>query len=218
MRFTPDNFLYMLKQLVCGANVATDSASGSAKAYDGGFKKEENFPLGAVSLSSGTVTFSTLVSTSGVQVLTTSDAQANLCIFSFPIPRDYDEASDVLAIRVNLKDSAADSGVTLTGAFTIQPPGGAIGTQGSAISATLPFGTAAANLSTSYQVLEIPFSGNGLKRDSVVGVELAVAGTVTGNILTTFIEYLYDSTLVSYNYSDATGTDGNLQAEGNLLR
>lgn len=132
-------------------------------------------------------------------------------VVSYPIPRDYDEASDNMLVRVKVALANADAAITLTGIPTATPLGKA-GVTGSLVSATLPFKTTAANLSTTEQVVEVKLSGLGLTRDGLISVTLAIAGTTTGAANITGIEFSYDSTIVSYNDTDnAIGT-------GNPLR
>jgi hypothetical protein len=223
MHFSPNNFLYMIKQLVTGDNGASNEYSGSgvntvtgtASAADGGIQVDKYIGFGDVTLISGT----TIITVNGVPELVTTASDTNAAILSIPIPRDYDEASDHFIIRVLVALANADSGITLTGTPTILLPGNtAANSAGSAVTATLPFNTANAALSTTYQVVEINLSSNGLLRDNVIAVEIAYAGTTTGVGRIASLEYHYDSTIVSYNDTDTTGDDGTLAEDGNPLR
>lgn len=139
--------------------------------------------------------------------------------FSFTIPRDYDEASDHFEVRVLIALGTTASSITLTGTPTILPIATGTPTTGSAVTGTAPFQSAALNLTTTEQVVVIDFGGNGLKRDDVIAVKLIVAGTTSTNPTLIYdVEVTYDSTIVSYNVTDATGEDGSLQEEGNPLR
>lgn len=135
-------------------------------------------------------------------------------IVSLPIPRDYDEASDVIALRLKIALANADAGITITGTPTVVPLGGAAVT-GAAVSGKLAFTATAVNLSTTEQLVEVRFSGNGLKRDGLLAVTLALVGTTTGLTNITGIEWHYNSTVVSYNDTDQLPVD---KGQGNPLR
>lgn len=123
---------------------------------------------------------------------------------SFPVPRDYDEASDHLSIRLMAQLANADASITVTGTATVKPIATGTASTKSAVTATAPFGTANQPLSTTEQVLDINLSGFGLKRDDVVSVALAIVGTTTGNTYVFAVEKHFDSCIVSYNETDNT--------------
>lgn len=148
--------------------------------------------------------------------------------FSFAVPRDYDEASDHLAVFLEANLAAADAGITITGTATVAPIASQTGTAivdatKTAVTATAPFSTTTLNVTQTVQVFSINLSGYGLKRNDIVAVALAFAGTTSGNANVYSIFRHYDSTLVSYNETDATqspnGTIANvLPGFGNPLR
>lgn len=265
MRFSLDNFLYAVKQIVTGKN---GPGTGTASAADGGIKVDR--PVSLTDLINPTAEFPTYTDSTGGTASTTfaaiaagaAYAQADMVavknalaqiakdynalaaanstiatgkvpaytvpagtnatvgILSFPIPREYDEASDSFIIRLKIALANADANITLTGTPTVVPLGGAA-TTGAAVSATLPFQTAAVKLSTTEQAIEVKLSGNSLKRDGLIAVTLALVGTTTGSTNITGVEFHYDSCIVSYNETDATGdpdTGGNLIGFGNPLR
>lgn len=130
---------------------------------------------------------------------------------SFMIPRDYDEATDIFAVRFAIYLANADAGITLTGTPTTFIAN--VATDGTLVSATLAGKTSAAALSTTEQIVTLAFKGLGLKRDSILAVKLAIAGTTTGNTNIVGLQSHFHSTLVSYNE-----TDGVNALTGNLLR
>lgn len=130
---------------------------------------------------------------------------------SFMIPRDYDEATDIFAVRFAIYLANADAGITLTGTPTTFIAN--VATDGTLVSATLAGKTGAAALSTTEQIVTLAFKGLGLKRDSILAVKLAIAGTTTGNTNIVGLQSHFHSTLVSYNE-----TDGVNALTGNLLR
>jgi hypothetical protein len=212
MRFTPDNLLYLIKQIVTGANSSANTSSGTATAADGGIKHDVNIPLPAVSLISGTTL--TTDDTAQEQILSTAAAASpGMYIVQFVVPRDYDEASDHFNVNLFIADAAADAGITVTGTPTVRALGAAPVT-GAAVTAVVPFTTPAANLSTTEQKLEITFSGLGLVRDSIINVVVALVGTTTGAVTTWGIEIQYDSTIVSFNDTDINAAAVNYPIDG----
>lgn len=137
-------------------------------------------------------------------------------ILSLAIPRDYDEASDTFALEVFIVLANADASITLTATPTVLAS--STFTTGTLVTATLPFSTVSANLSTSVQKLDINLSGLGLKRDNILSITLALAGTTTGNTTIYAVEPVIASCIVSYNDTDSTGIDGSLGMYGNPLR
>lgn len=137
----------------------------------------------------------------------------------FPIPRDYDEASDTFIIRVQVAINAADVAVPITLIGTLSWMNASTGTVNSiaAVTATQPFNTTK-NLTATETTYEINLSGNSLKRDALTSVVLALSGLTSGSAFVYGVEVLYDSTIVSYNITDQTGIDGVLSEYGNNLR
>lgn len=260
MRFSPDNFLYTIKQLVTGANKSANTASGTAQAADGGIQKDNWIPLEAVSANpnfpvitnntagTASTTFAALTGTYATDVATLRNiisqialelnalngqfvdtgaipvilvpagTNSSIGIVSVPIPRDYDEATDSFHIRLFMSlSNAADTGITVTGTPTVQPIGGSP-TTGTAVTGTAPFSTVSEVLTTTEAVVDIDLSGLGLQRDGVIAVALALAGTTSYVVNVYAIEYKYDSCIVSFNDTDATGIDGSLAEYGNPLR
>lgn len=144
-------------------------------------------------------------SNSSVPAIVVAAAAATVGTFSFPVPRDYDEASDHLIIRLAVQLANADAAITITGTPTILPIATGTAATGTAVTGTAPFSQKSLSLSTTEQIVEIKLSGKGLKRDDVVAVAVALVGTTTGNTYVYSIEKHYDSTLVSYN--DTTSDD-----------
>jgi hypothetical protein len=228
MRFTPDNFLYMIKQLVTGANADPIEDSGTAQAADGGIWRDNVGSLGdIVNLGAHTTTstFSTAANdpANTISVLTTAAtfAAATIGHLSFFVPRDYDEASDRLVLRLNIQStSASDVTQGVIGTPTVKPIGAA-GVTGTPVTATLPFSitTYTVNGLTS-NIAEIVFQGLGLKRDTIIDTMLAYSGGApVGNLQLYGYEFSYYSTIVSYNEDDSTDAPGGtLPGFGNPLR
>jgi hypothetical protein len=152
---------------------------------------------------------------------TASGTNGTIGVLTFPIPRDYDEASDNMRIRLFAVLQNADANITITGTPTITPISTGVAVTGSTVTGTAPFKTTPQNLSTTEQVIEVNLSQLGLLRDSILSVTFAFVGTTTGNLNILALDVTYDSTIVSYNETDATGdpdVGGNLIGFGNPLR
>lgn len=150
-------------------------------------------------------------SVSSVPALTTPASGTVIGTFSFAVPRDYDEASDHLAIFLEASTTNADAGITITGTATVAPIASQLTTSTAivastktAVTATAPFSTASLAVTREVQVFSINLSGYGLLRNDIVSVALAFVGTLTGNGYVYTVTRHYDSTIVSYNETDAT--------------
>lgn len=283
MRYTPDNFLYGIKQLVTGKNgddtpdigtlPGTSGGPGTSQAADGGIRKDELISLSdliapnafpAITDSTGGsntgTTFAAITagasyaqadmtavknalaviakvlnamnlgfsgndgaSTPTTALVTASGTNPTVATVSFPIPRDYDEASDQLALRLLMKLANADASITVTGTATVLPIATGTASAKTVVTGKAPFQTSNLSLSQTEQVFDINLSGYGLKRDDVISIVVALAGTTTGNTYLYGVERTYASTIVSYNETDATqspnGTTANvLPGFGNPLR
>ena len=214
MRFNPDNFLYLIKQLVTGLNGDSITDSGTASSADGGISKDVPLGEGSVVLVSGTAfKLSTITNLTTVPVLETASGDSSIGATSIQIPRDYDEASDHFSLRLNVVlGNAGDAGDTLVGTPAIK----------TAFTAVTPFTTTNASLSTTPQTVEITLNGYGLLRDQVISIGLAYGtalGSGVADVLS--VQYHYDSTIVSYNETDTTDVPGggaNATGFGNPLR
>jgi len=124
------------------------------------------------------------------------------------IPRDYDEATDVLILRVLASQLtvSTDNDVKLDNEVYRKRAG-------VALSADLAAAGPATILATAEQWIEFDHTGLGFKRDDVAIVELITNGandTDQEEVLIHAVELVYRSTIVSYDDED--------DAEGNALR
>lgn len=220
MRFNPDNFLYLLKQIVTGVNTATVSSIGSSGASDGGIQRDVSLSLNDIVIlqTGSTVKLSTVTNYTAVPAVETAAGNTSIGYISLQIPRDYDESSDRFSLRFSVITANADAGITLTGTPTVSATGIApVST--AAVTAVIPFTTTSASLGQTEQVVEIILNGYKLVRDTVLSVALAYAGTTTGVADILGIQYKYDSTIVSFNETDTTDAPGGtLPGFGNPLR
>lgn len=124
----------------------------------------------------------------------------------WPVPRDYDEATDTLKVRVLASQltQTTDDDVELDMEAYVKTAGSALGAD---LNPTAP-GTV---LSTTEQWIEFDLGGNGLQRDDVLTIELLTDGHNDTNgeeVLIHALEMVYRSTIVSYDdEADASGYD-----------
>ena len=121
------------------------------------------------------------------------------------VPRDYDEKTDTLLVRVLASQLtvSTDNDVTLDMEAYVKTAGSALGSD---LNPTAP-GTI---LSTTEQWFTFDLGGNSLLRDDVVTAELITNGandTDGEEVLIHSVEFLYRSTVVSYHEEDSSGND-----------
>ncbi len=120
-----------------------------------------------------------------------------------PIPRDYDEATDELKLRVlaSMVTVSTDNDVQLDSELYKKRPG-------SALSADLAPAAPSTILSTTEQWIEFNYTGNSFRRDDVAIIELITNGandTDGEEVLIHSVELVYRSTLVSYDFETTAG-------------
>lgn len=177
--------------------------------------------LNALHLSNGS-------NVSNVSAIVLAAGATTIGTVSFAIPRDYDEASDHLALRLMIALASGDTLTTgtVTGTATVLPIATGVPVAESAVTATAPFSAAPLILSTTEQVFSLNFSGYGLKRDDVISIALAITGTTSVGADVYAIVKHFDSCIVSYNDTDGTDNPSTAQVAagfhqpgfGNALR
>ncbi len=110
MKLSANNFLTIIRQIVTGGG---RDAAGACK-HDSGFFRDIPIPLGALDLAT-TINYDgsesgAAVATLGGAWLTADESNARVVLveqgidtigrLSFPVPRDYDEATDTIKVRV----------------------------------------------------------------------------------------------------------------------
>ena len=123
----------------------------------------------------------------------------------FIVPRDYDEATDTLKIRVlaDMVSVAVDTDVQLDAQVYVKHPGSALSADKNPTKPTTI-------LSATAQWLEFCLSRYGLKWGDVVDFKLITDGhndTAGEEVCIRAIVPVYRSTLVSYNERDSSGND-----------
>jgi hypothetical protein len=205
----------MAKQIVTGGG-RNDSG---ATIHDSGFWRDVVVPLSAFDLNT-TLTVDTsdggaaddpvlydgaylAADETNARVIKVEEATDSVGHLTFPVPRDYDEATDVMKIRVLASQltQSTDDDVELDSEVYLKTAGSALGSD---LDLTAP-GTV---LSTTEQWIEFELTGEGLVRDEVINFELITNGandTDGEEVLIHAIEISYRSCLVSYDKADADG-------------
>lgn len=197
MKLSLNNFLYGLRQIVVGGGRYDD---GSPK-NDSGFVRDVFLPLSAIEPGSNVALAADETNARVLEVTLANDVVGYL---TFPVPRDYDEATDVLKVAVlaSQKTVSTDDDVELDSETYVKTAGSALGSD---VSPAAP-GTV---LSTTEQWVEFDLSGNNLVRDQVVNHKVLTNGgndTSGEEVLIHAVKVSYRSTLVSYDEgNDAAG-------------
>jgi hypothetical protein len=184
--------------------------------HDSGFLRDVVIPLGAVDIRTvinydGSEDGAAVATLSGAylaadetnaRVIKVDDATDTIGTLTIPVPRDYDEATDTLKVRVLASQltQSTDDDVQLDSSTYVKTAGSALGSD---ISPTAP----STVLSTTEQWIEFDLSDNSLVRDDVVNFNLTTNGandTDGEEVLIHAIQVVYRSCLVSYDETDAS--------------
>lgn len=212
MLFDPSNFLTHVRSLVTGGGRKTDGSPY----LDSGFVVDVPVQLGAVDLRTvinydGSEAGAAIATLSGsylaanetnarvIRVDAGTDAIGTL---TFPIPRDYDEATDELKVQVHasMVTLSTDDDVQLDSSTFIKKPSTVLGPD---ISPAAP----STLLTVAGVTIDFDLSGNGLERQDIVNFNLLTNGandTTGEEVLIHGLQFSYRSTLVSYN-EETTG-------------
>lgn len=207
MKFSANNFLTVAKSIVAGGG---RNPSGSIR-NDAGFLVDIPIPLGSLDLRTvinydGSEAGAAVATLSGAwltsdetngRVVKVEESIDTIGNITFPVPRDYDEETDALFVRVLASQIlvSTDNDVQLDSTVYIKTAGSALGAD---LNPTAP-GTV---LSATEKWLEFDLSQNGLNRNDVVNFVLITNGANDTNgeeVLIHAVEVGYRSCLVSYN-------------------
>lgn len=215
MHLSPDNFLTQIKNLVTGGGLGYFSTGVLA---NGGYYHDTQILLQPTVTSTTIVNVATSTGSStafGIAVNVFSGAYVNgifqvstsagstIGSTSFMIPRDYDEESDVSALRILVAKAGAGS---LLPALTFAGDTLALGAS-TKVAITGSTGTLLTSTAIT-QIQDFNFSGQGLKRDSLVTMAIGSNGAVStaGQDLEILgVEFTYASDLVSFSTINAKG-------------
>jgi hypothetical protein len=246
MRFTPDNFLYLLRQVVTGGGklsvtpFGTNTPQASAlPAADSGINEDVVLSLGDATLGSTTafVTDSQGLRALQTNVSSTQGSTNTTGTFSFIVPRDYDVTADKLLVRVQASMTGNTDTPTISIASSTLLPAGTMNADGRTLNltATLVNGksvngttvtqlsplTISSTLSSTQSIYEFDLSGLGLIRDTVVSLKLTTSNHNTDKVNVYGVSIVYAWTIVAFNDA-ALGNDPSdlvgSDAFGNPLR
>jgi hypothetical protein len=195
MKFSPNNFLTELKNIVPGGLRQNPTAPLPG---DGGFNQDYNLGLNG-GVFSGSAALSTV---NNVPIITSAASQTTVATYGFLVPRDYDENSDQIRVRILARMGGATNTPTLTVASSTTLLGGTVGVAGTSVTSA-----ALSNVEAAY---EFDLSGQGLTRDEILSFVITAGAHTTDALQIFAIEIVYASCIVSWK-------DG-LDALGNPLR
>lgn len=137
------------------------------------------------------------------RVIKVEETIDTIAYLTFPVPRDYDEFTDELKVRVLASQLtvSTDNDVQLDSETYIKTAGSALGSD---VSPAAP----STVLSTTEQWITFDLSGLGLERDDVVTFKLNTDGHNDTNgeeVLIHAVKVSYVSTFVSYDEEDSSG-------------
>ena len=197
MRFTPDNFLRLVKDVVTGTNSPVSNGSQGVQGADGGFNLDVRLDLGDMALGSTSII---TVDGNGTPVLQTgvSSTQGSTNTFgtiSFQVPRDYDQNSDHLILRLVADSNGTTDTPTITVAASTVSLTSTGSTYAAPVAATSSTTAAMTNTPTIY---EIDLSGNKLVRDTLVTAKITTSNHNTDKANLYAMELVYASCLIAF--------------------
>ena len=194
MKYGPYNFLFGIKNLVPGSD--TPVATGGAVPADGGFLLDVSMDLNDGVFAGSTITYTTA---STVPIISAAAATTLITTYGWQVPRDYDETTDYVVVRVLARDAGTTNTPTLTVASstTIMNSTGILAA-GVAIGATGFTAPVSAALSSTLTEYEFPLSGQGLVRDSILSFTITASAHTTDAVQIFAVDLVYASCLVSW--------------------
>lgn len=190
MLFSPHNFLQFVKNVIMGGG---RDAAGNPRLDSGFFVDKE---LLADSVLAASVT--RIADAEGFPVLNAAAGITALAVVGFTVPRDYDEATDILQFSFTAKMGGATDVPTVT----YVAKRSALAT--AAVTLTPVTASPTAALSPTAQRFNIAYRGQGLTRGQRVELTLTTGAHATDAVQLQELSASYPSTLVSYNEFDAS--------------
>lgn len=184
MKLSLNNFLYGIKQIVMGDGEV-----------DGGFLRDRFYSAASI----GTTGTSAQTTNSLPHFVRVLDADDEDVILPFEVPRDYDEATDHLKVRLRVR---LESGTSLDLQADSLNRAAAGADPANESDYTAPDATTV----TSAQIIEVDLSGLEWSRDEQGVLNFAASNrTGSGIVHVLGAEIVYRSTLVSYHEEDSDG-------------
>jgi len=195
MKFSPNNFLQNIKNIVPGGLRQNPTAP---LPNDGGFNLDYSLGLNGGVFAAG-ATFTTV---NNVPIISSAASNTTIATYGFLVPRDYDENSDQIRVRLLARMGGATNTPTLTVASSTTILGSTVGIAGTSVTSSAITATEA--------VYEFDLSGQGLTRDEILSFVITAGAHTTDAVQIFAVEVVYASCIVSWR-------DG-LDALGNPLR
>lgn len=224
MKFTPNNFLQNIRNIVTGGGFLSVTPFGtstpqlsSLPANDSGFNQDYALSLGDAALATSTVL---VTDSAGFRALSTAASHNTVATWEFIVPRDYDQQSDKFLVRIAasmngntdsptltlIASTLLPAGVlnygvnppTLNSTITVVAGSTVIGSTATAYNSTTGVFTYGSTLSSTQQVFEFPMTGMGLFRDKQVALVLSTGAHTTNAVQVYAVEVVYNSCLVAF--------------------
>jgi hypothetical protein len=187
MKLSLNNFLYGVKQIVTGG--------GNTDVNDAGFLKDVFYSAASIG-TTGTSAQTTNSLPHFVRVLDADDEDA---IFAFEIPRDYDEATDHLSVKLRVRLESGTSIDLTADSLNRAVPGADPANEAD-------YSAPAATTVDGAKEIEVDLSGLGWTKDEQGVLNFAASNRTSAGIAHVLGgEITYRSTLVSYNEEDSNG-------------
>lgn len=213
MLFNKDNFLEFVKDIVVGTN--KPKTTGGATPADGGFNQDAAVSVGDLAPATASTTVTT--DAAGLRAIKSLHGQTTIGTFGFLVPRDYDQNTDKLIVRLVMAMSGnTDTPVVSVTSSTQSPTSASSSTYGAIAAGTV--GSTSA-LSSTITVYEVDMSNQSLVRDEIVALKLTAGAHTTDDLFIYAIELVYASCLVAFQEAfNGAGTKVGYDALGNPLR
>lgn len=194
MYLDPSNFLTHIKGLVTGGG----RDANNNPAIDSGFLRDTPNLIGESVLATSVTR---ITDSDGFPALNAAASITAVANVSFRIPRDYDEATDILIFRYVAKMGGATDVPAVTAAVKARVTGAA------ATTPTIASGTTSSALSATAAETSVVLRGRGFVRGQEIELTLTSAAHTTDALQVQSISASYHSTLVSYNTATSAGVD-----------
>lgn len=202
MKLSSANFLTHIKALVTGGG---RDSKGNTK-LDSGFLVDSKNLIGDSVLATSVTR---IAASDGFPILSAAATITALAAIGFTVPRDYDEASDILIVSF----VANAGGATDTPTITLDPDKKTVGSASVQMTAFTGSSLTTAAVSATATRYTIVLTGNTLLRNQLVKFTLTTGAHTTDTVQLLDFRVTYASTLVSYHE-----TDGTTPLRGNALR
>jgi len=203
MKLTSNNYLTAIQTVITG-NSAPNTLTPLLHDNTGGYFRDTDNFLNDIAPNTGT---SYAIDSVGFPIISTQPAATYIGAYSFVVPRDYDQQTDYLRLRLMLKmNGATDTPSISTGVSTF-----AIGSTTPTFFSTVVgvsgtySSTASSTLSQTLQEFEFDVPQAALVSNEVVVFSLSTSAHTTNSVYIYGASATYPSCTVAYLYQGSTG-------------